>query len=181
MARCSIRTIDFQDLYHSIDQSQPWDGPANSPWAGLPVGILRCPSTTRVAEPAPQPTTTIGIAGLGIDSPSVPTTDPRAGIFGYDRQTTLADIKDGAANTMLLAETSRGIGCWLQVGPATVRGLDPANKPYIGPGRQFGGLHDGTAVVAMADGSVRVLGESIDPKVFEALSTIAGSERLSAD
>ena len=173
--------FDFAELYYRIDESQPWDGPANVAWAGVPVGLLRCPVRSSVAGPAPQPTTTIGIAGLGTDAPSLPTTDPRAGIFGYDRQTTPADIKDGVANTMMLAEINRGLGCWLQGGPATVRGLDPANKPYIGPGRQFGGLHDGTAVVAMADGSVRVLSESIDPKVFEALSTIAGGERLPAD
>ena len=82
---------------------------------------------------------------------------------------------------MMLAETSRGIGCRLQGGPATVRGLDPAHNLYIGPRRQFGGLHDGTTVVAMADGSVRVLSESLDPKVFEALSTIAGGEKLAGD
>jgi hypothetical protein len=33
----------------------------------------------------------------------------------------------------------------------------------------------------MADGSVRVLSESVDPKVFEAMSTIAGGENLPAD
>ena len=63
---------------------------------------------------------------------------------------------------------------------ATVRGLDPAKQPYIGPGRQFGGLHEGVAVVAMADGSVRFVAESIDPKVFEAISTIAGGEQVPA-
>jgi Protein of unknown function (DUF1559) len=173
--------LDCPDLLYQIDQTQPWTGSSNAPIAGCRLGILQCPSSDRVSQPAPQPTTNIGIAGLGTDSPLLPTTDPRAGIFGYDRQTTPADIKDGVANTMMLAETGRGLGCWLQGGPATVRGLDPANKPYIGPGRQFGGLHDGTALVAMADGSVRVVSESIDPKVFEALSTIAGSEKLSAD
>jgi prepilin-type processing-associated H-X9-DG protein len=55
-----------------------------------------------------------------------------------------------------------------------VRGLDPAETPYIGAGRQFGGLHDGRAAVAFADGSVRFISESINPKVFEALSTMAG-------
>jgi prepilin-type processing-associated H-X9-DG protein len=173
--------MEQQDLIHQIDQTQPWTSSSNAPVAGSRIGILHCPSSDRVPEPAPQPMTTIGIAGLGTDAPSLPNSDPRAGIFGYDRQTTLAEIKDGTANTMMLAESGRGLGCWLQGGPATVRGLDPANKPYIGPGRQFGGLHDGTAVIAMADGSVRVVSEAIDPKCFEAISTIAGGESLPAD
>jgi prepilin-type processing-associated H-X9-DG protein len=101
-------------------------------------------------------------------------------VFGYDRHTTLADIKDGVANTLLIAETAQVSGSWFQGGPATVRGLDQAQKPYIGPGRQFGGLHRGVAGVAMADGSVRMVSDSISPEVFEALSTMAGGERLPA-
>jgi prepilin-type processing-associated H-X9-DG protein len=132
----------------------------------------------RVTPTALQQTNYIGIAGLGTDSPYMPKTDCRAGVFGYDRKTTVADIKDGTSTTMMLTESGRVIGCWLQAGPATVRGLDLANKPYIGPGRQFGGLHNGVAVIAMADGSVRVVSESINPKVFEALSTIAGGEQV---
>jgi hypothetical protein len=57
-----------------------------------------------------------------------------------------------------------------------VRGLDPAGKPYLGPYRQFGGLHRGGAWVAMADGSVRWVSDSISPKVFEALATMAGGD-----
>jgi prepilin-type processing-associated H-X9-DG protein len=78
----------------------------------------------------------------------------------------------------MLAESGRGLGCWRQAGPATVRGLDPANKPYIGPGQQFGGMHDGVAVIAMADGSVRVVSASVAPKIFDAFSTIAGGEEV---
>jgi prepilin-type processing-associated H-X9-DG protein len=69
-------------------------------------------------------------------------------------------------------------GSWLQGGPATVRGLDPAQQPYLGPGRQFGGIHLGAGNFAFADGSVRAISESINPKIFEALSTIAGGERV---
>jgi hypothetical protein len=60
-----------------------------------------------------------------------------------------------------------------------LRGLDPVNKPYIGPSRQFGGgIHEG-AWVAMADGSVRWLSDSVEPEIIEAMSTIAGGEKLS--
>jgi hypothetical protein len=170
---------DEAELYNSIDQTQPWHGGGNGSLAGIRIGILICPNVARVAPTALQPTTTIAIAGIGIDAPLFPKTNPRAGVFGYDRKTTVAEIKDGTSTTMMLAESGRVIGSWLQGGPATVRGLDPTNAPYIGPGRQFGGLHEGTAVIAMADGSVKVVSESIAPKVFEAMSTIAGGERIS--
>jgi hypothetical protein len=172
--------LNFPELYNSIDQAQPWNRDFNGSLARVRIGILTCPNATPVESKAPKPTTSIGIAGLGKDAPMLPKTDARAGIFGYDRQTRLADIKDGAANTMMLAESGRAFGSWLQGGAATVRGLDPTKKPYIGPGRQFGGLHEGVVVVAIADGSVRVVSESIDPKVFEALSTIAGGEQVPA-
>jgi prepilin-type processing-associated H-X9-DG protein len=86
------------------------------------------------------------------------------------------------ANTMLVAESGRVFGPWLHGGLATVRGLDPSQKPYVGPGRQFGGLHyDGRANVAFVDGSVRALSKTVSPKLFEALSTIADGESLPAD
>ena len=49
------------------------------------------------------------------------------------------------------------------------------------PNRQFGGNHPGGANVLFADGSARFISESIDPKVFEALSTMAGGEAVPAD
>ena len=128
---------------------------------------------------AKDPTTNyIGIAGIGKDAPILPKGDPRCGVFGFDRRTTLADITDGAANTLMIVESGRATGSWLQGGFATVRGLDPANTPYLGPNRQFGGLHQGGAWIATADGSVRWVRDSIDPRVFEALSTIAGGEKV---
>jgi prepilin-type processing-associated H-X9-DG protein len=120
----------------------------------------------------------VGVAGVGRDAPALPGGHPRAGVFGYDRQTRVADITDGVATTVMLAETSSANGPWTTGGPATVRGLDPGRQPYIGRNRQFGGTHRGGVIVAFADGSVRFLSESIDRKVFEALATIAGGESL---
>ena len=126
-----------------------------------------------------MPTSYIGIAGLGNDAPFVPQGHPRAGVFGYERRTRLQDIKDGAACTMVVTESSQVQACWLAGGPATVRGLDTSDLPYIGPGRQFGGLHPrGGANITFADGSVRFVSDTIAPKVFEAISTIAGGEAV---
>jgi prepilin-type processing-associated H-X9-DG protein len=121
----------------------------------------------------------VGIAGLGLDSPALPKNDRRAGVFGDDRVVTLADLFDGSPNTMMVADSSAPAGPWLAGGRNTVRGLDPARQPYIGNGRQFGGIHGEGANVLLADGSVKFVKHTVAPKVFEAMSTIAGGERVS--
>jgi prepilin-type processing-associated H-X9-DG protein len=141
---------------------------------------LSCPANrSRLVAGLPDPIHYVGIAGVGPDAPTLPIGHPRAGAFGYDRQVRLADLKDGGATTLLLVETTFQNGPWTAGGPATVRGLDPARQPYFG-GHQFGGAHPGGTMVAFADGSVRFLPETMAPKVFEALATIAGGETLPA-
>jgi prepilin-type processing-associated H-X9-DG protein len=57
-----------------------------------------------------------------------------------------------------------------------VRGLDPAGSPYLGVSQQFGGNHPDGANVLFADGSVRFLESSFDPRHFEAIATIAARQ-----
>ena len=181
-----------------VDGSRPWDSPANlrplfrhnSKGDDDPSftrsardcgGFLQCPSHPMPAPPdAPAPAGYVGVAGLGTDAASLPPGHPRTGVFGYDRVTRIVDITDGASATLMLAETTTPAGPWTAGGPATVRGVDPGRRPYIGRDRPFGGSHPDGAMVAFADGSVRFVRESIDPKVFEAVSTIAGGEPLPA-
>ena len=177
--------LDSQELFDGLDKGEPWHGETNVSMACTRLGVLNCPDVASVTAGGLVATPYIGIAGLGIDAPTLPKGHPRAGFFGYDRRITLADLKDGKAYTMVLAESERVVGSWLAGGPATVRGLDPAEQPYIGPGCQFGGLHTERSILrrsivntAFADGSVRAISESVDPAIFEALSTIAGGEKL---
>lgn len=110
----------------------------------------------------------------------------RAGVFGYDR-TAFADITDGLSHTLLVLESARDNGPWAQGGPATVRGLDPDEAPYLGVGRPFGGTHFSERLVfhprrslgsnvALADGSVRFMHQDTAAEVLQALATIAGEE-----
>jgi prepilin-type processing-associated H-X9-DG protein len=141
--------------------------------------LVACPDDAAERHKVrPLPLTYVGIAGLGVDAPRLPSKHPRAGVFGYDRATRIEDITDGTNQTMMLIETARDHGPWTAGGPSSVRGVDPATRPYIGRNRPFGGYHPGGANVAFADGSVRFLRGSIDPDVFEALSTIARGEHL---
>lgn len=191
----TIFSLISQGLSLIIDLMHGWDLPANlrpqfrctsTDGDTPPVttsamdcgGMLQCPAhQVPASSTAPVPADYVGITGLGNDSAGLPLGHPRAGVFGYDRATSFGDIKDGAFNTMLLAETTTAGGPWTAGGPATIRGLDPNRQPYIGSGRQFGGTHRGGANVAFADGSVRFVVDTIDPKVLEALSTVAGGEQ----
>jgi prepilin-type processing-associated H-X9-DG protein len=152
-----------------------WDDPIFADLIAEPPGITHCSHSTR------QAASYIAIAGLGTDAPSLSTAHKRAGIFGDNRRVTPADIKDGSSTTMMLVESDSVPGPWFAGGRKTVRGLDPFHQPYIGPTRQFGGNHDGGANVLFADGSARFVKDSVDPKLFEALSTMAGGEKISAD
>ncbi|WP_422929303.1 DUF1559 domain-containing protein [Singulisphaera sp. PoT] len=183
-----------QGLQLVYDPLESWDSPPNvrpqfmhtstdgepPPFLTLAKdsnGYLRCPSDrSRPKADVTWPTSYIGVAGLGRDAAALPSGHPRAGVFGDDRSTRLDEIKDGASTTMMLVETTTAVGPWNAGGPASVRGLDPARKPYIGPGRQFGGAHHGKANVMFADGSVRFISATINTAVFRAMTTIAGGE-----
>ncbi len=151
-----------------------WDDPIFAELIAKPPWITHCPM------PPQQAASYIAIAGLGTDAPSLPKSHKRAGIFGDSRIVTPADVKDGSATTMMLVESDSVPGPWFAGGRKTVRGLDPARQPYIGTSRQFGGNHDGGAFVLLADGSARFVSDKVNPKVFEALSTMAGGEKVSA-
>lgn len=146
--------------------------------------VFLCPGNSSRSPPGwPGVTHYVGLAGRGIDAPQLPPPDPDSislatvlGPFGYDRRIKLEDIKDGAGQTLLAIETAVDNGPWTAGGPPTLRGLDIGRRPYLGRGAQFGGTHRGGATALVADGSARFLSESIDPDVFEALTTIAGGE-----
>jgi hypothetical protein len=166
-----------------INRSEAFNSEYNEPIFDRALGkatFFKCPTFQQ--PPNSQfsyLTTYVGVAGLGADAASFPKGDRRDGFFGYDRTIRDADVTDGLANTMTIIETQRANGPVTEGGPSTVRGLDPAGGQYVGEGGQFGGFHAGGTCAAFADGSVRFVSDSIDPKTFEALSTIAGGDDAS--
>jgi prepilin-type N-terminal cleavage/methylation domain-containing protein len=182
--------LEQDTLYKALDRKAAWDNPANATATKTPLRGLQCPAWLR--EDAPDSayrTPYLGVAGLGPDAAALPAADRRAGVFGYDRRTALADVKDGMSNTLLVLESARDNGPWAQGGPATVRGLDPADQPYLGAGRPFGGTHFSENTIfgkgkpvgsnaALVDGSVRFLADTLAPEVLQALVTAAGGEEV---
>ena len=161
------------ELNAKIDRSRAWDDPANHDAVCTLLPFYACPSQYQPVPPnTPALTYYIGLAGLGADAPTLPQTDPRAGFFRYDDPTKTGSVVRGFSQTITILETALDHGPWAAGGSPTVRGLDPARQPYIGPTGQFGG-HPRGANAAFADGSVRFQAATISPHVLEMLSTLA--------
>ena len=119
----------------------------------------------------------VGVAGRGMDAVDYPAGDPRDGIFGYDRETKPADVKDGLDKTIALLQIPAGKTPWLAGGGATVRGVSEgpdALAPFVCADYQG---RRGTFAV-MGDYKVRFIPADIDPNRFVAMCTIAGGEKL---
>ena len=58
----------------------------------------------------------------------------KLGVFGYDRQTSLRDITDGASNTILMAQVPPTVKRpWMAGGGSTVEGVPETGsvKPFV--------------------------------------------------
>jgi prepilin-type N-terminal cleavage/methylation domain-containing protein/prepilin-type processing-associated H-X9-DG protein len=163
-------------LANQFDHSKGYAG--NDQATAVTLRVFVCPAGEVPSGAAV--THFVALAGIGADAAGRAAGAPGIGFMGYDRTTTSAMIADGTANTIALMETRAGLGPWARGGPATVRGFDPADAPAAGDGRPFGG-HAGGVNVAMADGSVRFVRASIDPRKLAAAVTIAGGERSDLD
>ncbi|QDU18440.1 DUF1559 family PulG-like putative transporter [Urbifossiella limnaea] len=164
--------IEQGNLFNRFDAGTGYAGNAGP--AAVEVNRFVCPS----ALPGNAATTNyVALAGVGLDAAARPAGAVGIGAMGYDRTITLAEIADGASNTIGLAETASGVGPWARGGTATLRGFDPADAPVSGPGRPFG-VHERGFNVAMLDGSVRFVRDTVDPRAFAAAVTVGGRERV---
>ncbi len=172
------KTFRWRPLAGRLDPDRPWNDPANLPAAETNVPRFLCPSHPRYGSEPPGVTHYAGIGGLGADAASLPKGDPRDGFFGYDRLLTPGDLTRGTAYTLLAAETTADNGPWAAGGPSTVRGVDPGETLYIGPGRPFGGCHRVGGVDVLeavyADGHVGTVKATVNPRVLRDEARISG-------
>jgi len=107
------------------------------------------------------------------------------GVFYHLSRTTFADIRDGLSNTLIVGERSSALGnsTWLGLVPggdeAMARFLGIADHPPNADGGHlddFSSRHGAGTNFVVADGSVRVIAETIDLQVYRALVTRAGGD-----
>ena len=88
------------------------------------------------------------------------------------------EIRDGLGDTILLIQVPPDHKSpWMAGGGSTVRGISEdldCVKPFVCTEYED---KDGTFAI-MADGKVRFIPATIDPKTFQAMCTIAGGEKI---
>ncbi|HEV8003507.1 MAG TPA: DUF1559 domain-containing protein [Planctomycetaceae bacterium] len=169
--------LEQKPIYDLIDFKKSWDGPANKDAVSTKINLFINPSFGEQKAGGLPVTEYVGLAGVGADGPMLPVTSPKAGVFAYNRVTRIEDIVDGTSNTIMVSECNKDLGSWAAGGRATIRAL--TQKPYIDGPDGLGGHPEGCQV-GFADGSVRFISKTVDPKVLEAMTTIAGGENVGA-
>lgn len=181
--------VGYGDLYGKFDFTKGWHEKENLPHACEVIPAFLDPSNparnmqifTVKDAIGPAFTHFVGMSGVedsrNLVAASLPRSDPRAGIFGYDQIARPEEITDGAASTIMMISSGKIVGPWASGGGATIRA---ARMPYFDPIGGFGSVGDpgAGALVAMADGSVKRISKDIDPAVFRALCTIHGAETI---
>jgi hypothetical protein len=166
-------------VYVLMDRSKAWDAPENLAATQSVVRRFLCRGDAgRVPAGTPGLTEYVGFTGVGADI----LRPDKVGAFGLGRGARVpVDFPDGSSNTGLVAETGLDNGPWAAAGSATVRGLDTNRQPYLGWGRQFGGVYSPNTEVLLADGSVRTALETTSAKLIEELIHLADGEPISSD
>jgi hypothetical protein len=168
--------LDQDALHKQIDFTQGWNSDRNATVLRTPVTVFLNPGAPQVVDSDDPVTQYVGLAGLGEDGPTLPVTSPRAGVFAYDRATSMAQIRDGTSNTAMISEASDGLGPWAAGARPTLRALTA--KPYVNGPDGIGGPYEGGFHIGLADGRVHFVSQDIDPTVLEALLTINGGEKV---
>jgi hypothetical protein len=176
-----------ETLYNQyIKKDASWKDRANWMAAGTIIPEFLDPSYPEWARRAAYPgvpfplagTHYVGIGGVGRGAAEYSADNPLAGVFGYDRATSLEEIRKnrGLAHTAVMVQVPydgpAGITPWMAGGGSTIRGVPETDsvKPFVST--KLNGK-SGTYLL-MADGSVRFVGADVKDEVFKAFCTIKG-------
>jgi len=178
----------------AVDPSKSWNEEQNLAFASRilpPVLAHRIPGlsdpmiTYPVTEGLFGATHVVGIAGVGMDAAEYQSGNPKAGIFGYDRVTKKADVKNPDKTIALILVPPDHKAPWLAGGGATVRAVaDESEDPnplapfvcitYPGkPGETSKWDGKRGTLALMADGKIRFLPADLPAPTFRSLCTLA--------
>jgi len=150
--------LGFKDLYAEYDFDEPWDGPSNRQLAAAMPEVYRCPAD---ADAEPTETSYVMIVGPGTISDGTSTTS-------------LSDITDGAAATLVVVETTASGIPWLK--PADLSTQEMSFRVDDGSALGIRSNHPDACYGVAADGSVLRLWYEQSSAFIRGLTTVAGGE-----
>lgn len=150
------------------------DHPDNRPAASVRLPVLECPNAPPEARSqGPADFAPIEVNPFLADMDLIDGVANFGGALPVNEMLKVTDVTDGTAHTLLLAEAGGRPGePWAS--PTNLLGL---RQFFPGPG----GLHRGGTNVAMADGSVRFIRDTVDLRILGRLATRAGGEPVGGD
>ncbi len=144
--------IEQSALYEQIDFNTAWDSPQNRHLSQIAIGVYGCPSADGANHAR---TNYMAIVGPGT-------------VFEGPNQIRFADITDGTSNTILVVEVVGSSTNWME---PTDLDLETMKTVINGGAGEMGSNHPGGVQVAMSDGSVHFLAETINLGVLKSLIT----------
>lgn len=181
--------MEERAVFKQFDQAAGAYAAANSEARSASIPVLECPSVPNMGEPD-DGVQRISYAGCHHDTES-PIDKDNHGLLFLNSRVRYSDIFDGSSKTILLGEmlvsenslgwasgtraTLRNTGSFEQSGlPGSAAEEFVEDPLYVGG---FGSFHAGDlANFVFADGSVRALSQSIEPKLFRQLGHRADGE-----
>lgn len=150
--------------------SLAWNAPENDRFVRRRIAPFQNPDLAAAGPDRYPAGHFVGIAGVGPDAPRLAKSHPRAGIWGYERRTTVDDVRDGLSNTFLVLGREQQLHSWGD-GVHSMRGVTA--EPYFGGPDGFGtGQPDGMHAL-LADGSVKFLAKETAPVVIRRYAAMA--------
>jgi prepilin-type processing-associated H-X9-DG protein len=145
--------LEQSALYGQIHLNEPWNSEHNQTISQIVIPTFCCPSDSR--QPASPNTCYMAIVGAGT-------------IFEGATPVPISDILDGTSNTIMVAEVDDSSTSWMA--PVDLN-LDQMQMRINGGPTEIRSHHPGGANVAMGDGSVRYISQTIDPQTLRNLTT----------
>jgi prepilin-type processing-associated H-X9-DG protein len=149
-----------KDLAAKYNYDEPWDSPGNREVADVALRVFKCWKQPNAKEPTTSYMMVVGPHTIS-DGP---------------HSTRLKDVTDGQAQTIMLVEVAdSGVG-WAEPKDLEFDKIDFQINGEERPG--ISSQHSGGANIAMCDGSVRWVSDTIKPVMLIAMLTIDGGEKI---
>lgn len=165
--------LEQQPVWDVINTQVPWDEPQNRTASVVHLNILNCPADPAAAGSMAGVSSFVGCH----DDRDVPIGPSDHGVLFLNSTIMHEDVLDGMSETIYLGEKRYQPleDGWMSGGRANLRNVGVLLNATV---EGFGSHHPGGANFAFGDGSVRWLGNSINPHIYRSLGNRSDGEMI---